>query len=173
MFDILETSDSLATDPRVTRLLQALRENARHQGEVENRMPCRLTLPNGESSEVPEQLVDMVYAMVEAVHDGRVVAVVNQRKLLSTQEAADFLGVSRPTVVRLLEAGEIPFEKVGTHRRIEQSELVAFQRARRNARYQAIGFSVMDEDENFEQVLLDLREVRKILAEERRRKLKN
>ncbi|WP_350355541.1 excisionase family DNA-binding protein [Mycobacterium malmoense] len=39
--------------------------------------------------------------------------------MLSTQEAADMPGVSRPTSVKLLESGEIAFTKPGRHRRVQ------------------------------------------------------
>ena len=60
------------------------------------------------------------------MREGKVITLVPRTQRLTTQEAADFLGVSRPTMVKLLEDGKIPYEQPGRHRRILFTDLLAY-----------------------------------------------
>jgi excisionase family DNA binding protein len=59
---------------------------------------------------------------------------------ISTQQAADLLGVSRPHIVSLLEKGDIPFLKVGTHRRIHLKDLIAYDKKIKKSRADKLDF---------------------------------
>jgi excisionase family DNA binding protein len=56
---------------------------------------------------------------------------------LSTSEAARALGMSRPTLVRLLDAGELPSRKVGSHRRVRTADVLTFRRHQMQQRRKA------------------------------------
>jgi excisionase family DNA binding protein len=63
-----------------------------------------------------------------------------ERATIGTQEAAQFLEVSRPYIIRLLDKGEIPFSRVKTRRRIKISDLVAYQTKMRRTRKKQLKF---------------------------------
>jgi excisionase family DNA binding protein len=73
--------------------------------------------------------------VVQAMREGKAISILPQTQRLTTQEAADFLGISRPTFVKLLEGGEIPFEQPGRHRRVFLSDLLAYQQKRQTDRH--------------------------------------
>ncbi|MEU6643675.1 helix-turn-helix domain-containing protein [Saccharomonospora sp. NPDC046836] len=119
--------------------------------------------------ELPEELYRALRLVVAALQNGLAVTVAPQSKTLTTQQAAELLGVSRPTVVRLLDSGEIPFERAGTHRRITARDLLEYRKRRRAAQYAALEATAVDDDEDLETTLDRLRDARKEIARRRRR----
>ena len=94
--------------------------------------------PNGESIELPKALNDLFVAVVEAMKRKEAVFLMHENEAFTTQAAANFLGVSRQFLVRLLEDGKIPFHHAGTHRRVFFKDLVQYQHERSKTRRGAL-----------------------------------
>jgi len=94
--------------------------------------------PKGQCLELPTTLTVVMYRAAELLAKGRPVAVLPEDEMLSTQEAADLLNVSRQYLVRLVDAGELAAVKVGSHRRLRVAEIVAFKAARDAKRASAL-----------------------------------
>ena len=120
----------------------------------------------GETIELSQSMADLLVQVARAMRQGLAVTIAPHGTRLTTQEAADMLGISRPTLVRMLEAGEIPFEKVRRHRRLFLTDVLEFRERRRRAANEALSDMVTDaqamgayDDDPSEarQVLKDLR----------------
>jgi excisionase family DNA binding protein len=78
--------------------------------------------------ELPREAVELLATVLSHMAAGRAVSIVPENAELTTQQAADMLNVSRPFLIGLLDAGEIDYRKVGTHRRIKAQSLLQYQR---------------------------------------------
>ncbi len=87
-----------------------------------------LTFADGKESIVlPAGSLAMFNSILEAMAAGHGVMIYPQHAELTTMEASDLLNVSRPYLIKLLEAGDIPYHKVGRHRRVRIEDLMRYK----------------------------------------------
>lgn len=117
------TPESTKAARAALKELSALSDNTRQS-------PMTVSLRATEGGEeivvtLPADAVGLLVEILAQMAKGSAVSVVPTDAELTTQQAADMLGVSRPYLVGLLESGQIPFHKVGTHRRVKMEALLA------------------------------------------------
>jgi excisionase family DNA binding protein len=88
------------------------------------------TLDNSPLLRLPPKVLRLIADLLGALAEGKAVSVVPKDLDVTTQEAAMFLNVSRPYLIRLLEEGKIRFHKVGSHRRIRFDDIVHYKEER-------------------------------------------
>ncbi len=127
----------------------------------------------GEQIELPAPLYRALVQVAEALAGGQAVTIAPRTTTLTTQEVADLLGVSRPTVVRLVERGDLPAERVGSRRRIVLADALDYRDRRRAAQYAMLAETVvdLDEEEAPDVVRERLSTARRLSAERRRGRL--
>lgn len=79
-----------------------------------------------ESVAVPESAFRLFLEILNQMGQGNAVTLVPMHHELTTQQAADLMGVSRPYFVKLLETNAIPFHCVGSRRRVKFAHLQAY-----------------------------------------------
>jgi len=98
---------------------------------------------------LPARAVALIVDFLVAMAERKPVSVIPHAAELTSQQAADYLNVSRPYLVGLLNKGEIPYRLVGTHRRVLVSDLMAYKRASDRSRRAAIK-SMVEEGQELE-----------------------
>lgn len=100
---------------------------------------CFLSGPGeGEQVALPQDIYELLVTVIDALNKGMAVTIRPDTELVTTQQAADILGVSRPTVVRLVDNGVLPAEKIGRHRRLRLVDVLSHQKLRQEAQMHAI-----------------------------------
>lgn len=101
----------------------------------------------GEAVNLPDELRDLLLRGVHELRRGNRVTLLSFGRLLTTQQAAELLGMSRPYLVRLLGRDELPYEMVGTHRRLRLDDVLAYRRARSEHRREILRELSRDADD--------------------------
>nr|MBS1901993.1 helix-turn-helix domain-containing protein [Actinomycetota bacterium] len=131
--------------PTVT-ITEHLRDEAaqviEHVGD-EQIQGVTITTATGKQIDVPAGLAEVVDTILHRMAQGGQVTLQTMPELLTTSLAADLLGVSRPTVVKLINDGKLNAIMRGSHRRVRWAELSEFMKAREAERAAAITDLVM------------------------------
>ena len=160
------TRDPLVVDP--PQDLSEMRELARFLEH--HTAPALLLGPDGEQIPLPMVAYDVLRQVVSAMERGEAVSVEPIDRQLTTQQAATLLGISRNTLVRLLDEDELPFERFGEsrHRRLRLHDVLAYRdrkRADRRSRLDELTRQA-DEDGLYD---VDADAYKEALAEARKR----
>jgi len=126
------TDDSHDDIVDFARLLREFEfDSAEHGGAA-------LRAPDGSVRHIPSEIFEVLEQVADALASGSGVTVAPNDMQMTTQQAADFLGVSRPTLIKYLEDGTISYEKRGRHRRVLLRDVVDFQERFRVSRRTAL-----------------------------------
>lgn len=98
--------------------------------------PAVLLGPDGEQVPLPMEVYEVLVRVAAAMQEGKAITVQPLDRVLTTQQAADLLGISRPTLVKLLDDNEIPYERPGSsrHRRLRLRDVLEYRQRRRTER---------------------------------------
>ena len=88
---------------------------------------------DGTTFQLPVSALDSIEIILQNLAEGKKSEIVSEIQYLTTQQAADYLDVSRPFIVRLMEASKLPHKKVGRHRRVLFSELKNYEEKQQQA----------------------------------------
>ena len=120
---------------RARQVLQALGAHA------------RVTAEDGTVLDLPDAVLQALTEVLDAAAHGESALVVREPNDLTTQQAAQILGVSRPTVVRLIESGKLRAHMVGTHRRVTLTDVLEHADATARNRRQALDDMVREAED--------------------------
>lgn len=119
------TRQDVLTDPRDAAL-------ARHVLGSVTAPDAALSVTRGDTTEpLPRDIHKLLLEVLRAVASGSTVTVTATPPEVTTSTAAAMLGISRPTLMKLVKNGEIPAHKVGTHTRLRTDDVLTAKRARR------------------------------------------
>lgn len=118
---------------RITRVgredIVRLAQDLRSAGKGKKDDPAVIDMA-GVRHVLPADLAAVLVRAAGLIAEGKRVSVFAEDEMLTTQQAADRLNVSRQYLTRLLERGDLPSIRVGSHRRVAANEVAAYKRLR-------------------------------------------
>jgi excisionase family DNA binding protein len=123
------------TPERAARVRDAYR---RYFVNAEPARHLQLVGPDGVAEDIPIEIYAVLREVFQHLKDGQAISLIPDDTLLTTQQAAEILNISRPYLYKLLDADEIPFVRVGTHRKLRLADVEALRERRRNESRKAL-----------------------------------
>ena len=126
---------STTLEPKTSKLIADDTEVRQARIAVEELAPAQLdhwvvAAPSGSSVTMPTELSSLLTKILQAFAEGRTVTVSTMPEDVTTTTAATMLGVSRPTLMKMVANGDIASHKVGSHTRLKSTDVQEFKRAR-------------------------------------------
>jgi excisionase family DNA binding protein len=110
-------------------------------------LPARLRLGDGQEIALPVAAVELIREALTLERDGKAFLLLEEDAEVSPEKAAEMLRISRPTLLKKLDGGEIPFHYVGSHRRISVTDLLAYRHTQKERAQAALQQIRDDADE--------------------------
>jgi excisionase family DNA binding protein len=131
---MMPTATQMPTAPRNTEQQQVQALHRMLRGGV----PA-LVSPAGERMELPPAVLDVLRNAVDFMSQGQAIRLVPDSQMVTTQRAADLLGMSRPFFIKLLDSGVMAHHRVGNQRRVALRDVLEFKTKRDEERMAALG----------------------------------
>jgi excisionase family DNA binding protein len=126
----------MSTSP--VSIAESEEEQIRKLAQMMLRQRAALVGPDDQRHEIPDSVYRLLLSVLKIMQEGKAVSIVPQMQELTTQRAANLLGVSRQFFVRLLDDQKLPFHRIGTHRRVYLKDVLEFRKRRDQQRKESI-----------------------------------
>ncbi len=133
--NVTDLTQRLPTHDEVASAAEASRALAQAQAEHGS---LQFSGMNGDQVQIAPAIADLVVDLLGHIAQGNMVTLVPTGAMLTTQQAADILNVSRPFLSKLLKENEIPHVPVGSHRRVMFEDLMIYKTKRDRVREAAL-----------------------------------
>jgi excisionase family DNA binding protein len=124
MIDLLERPETAMPTPQDTELATRASQVLARKAEAD----VKVRLDDNTEVTLPKAATRLLHYLLTQMSLGNAVTLIPIHAELTTQEAADFLNVSRPYLIKLLKAKRIPYHMAGTHRRIKFTDLETYRK---------------------------------------------
>ena len=167
--EAVETATFLPDHPKeLAPVVGFLAAHERRHGSAASPSYALVGINEHDRIELPEAIHQALTKVVAALHAGKAVTIAPQSMTLTTQQAADLLGVSRPTVVRLINDNVLPAERIGNRHRLLLDDVLSYREERRKRQYNALAATAdIDSNDDPETIRKQLREARRAVAARR------
>ena len=133
----------------VTPDLRAAAKSVIEEADDRSLEEVTIVLDDGQTVRLPDRLSKFIVDIIESAAAGSALTTTSMPDELTTTVAANIIGVSRPTLMKMVTRKELPSRKVGTHTRLLRDDVLRFRRARQEQRAVSVA-ALMEAGEDFD-----------------------